>query len=70
VETAQLAQLLGMLGAAGGALQRLAQQPPSEIALPELQAAITAFREAAAAIMRAIGKRALSPTPPRPESLP
>jgi hypothetical protein len=56
VETAQLARLLGMLGAIGGTLQRLAQTP--EMAgSNEVQAAVGEFRTVAAAIMRALGKR-------------
>jgi hypothetical protein len=51
VATAQLARLLAMLGAAGGALQRL------ESGSPQADAAIADFRLAAAAIMQTLGKR-------------
>src|ERR1700693_158448 len=60
LQTVQLAQLLGMVGAAGGALQRLAQAHPPEIAPSELQAAIADFRKASAAILKALGKRPLT----------
>jgi uncharacterized protein (DUF1778 family) len=63
VETAQLAQLLGMLGAVGGAIDAtvrkhgVADIPPADV-----QATMAAFREAAAAILQALGKR---PAPTR-----
>jgi hypothetical protein len=59
VETAQLAQLLGLLGAVGGAVQAIAQKHGSAegIAAAEVQETLAAFREAAAAILRAMGKR-------------
>jgi hypothetical protein len=60
LETVQLAQLLGMVGAAGGALQRLAQTPSAGVSPSEVQAAIADIREAGAAILRALGKRPLS----------
>jgi hypothetical protein len=60
VETAQLAQLLALLGAAGGALQRLSASPALDGSgdRENLGQAIGDFREAAAAILRALGKRA------------
>lgn len=59
VETAQLAQLLGLLGAAGGELQRLAKTVDSEAhGSGEINAALADFRAAASAILRALGKRA------------
>jgi hypothetical protein len=60
VETAQLAQLLGLLGAAGGELQRLAKAYSAEGPCPAeaLGAALADFRAAASAILRALGKRA------------
>ena len=60
VATAQLAQLLGTLGSAGGALQRIAQRlDSSESATAgEITAALADFREAASAILLTLGKRA------------
>ncbi len=58
VETAQLAQLLGMLGAVGGAIRAIAEKhgggsiPPADV-----QETLAAFRGTAAAILRALGKR-------------
>lgn len=58
VETAQLAQLLGMLGAVGGAIRAIAEKhrggsiPPAEV-----QETLAAFRAAAAAILQTLGKR-------------
>jgi hypothetical protein len=57
VETAQLAQLLGILGVAGGALQDIAKQHAPAAVSAELSAALKDFREAAAAILQALGKR-------------
>ena len=59
VEMAQLAQLLGLMGAAGGQLQRLAKTVDSEAhGSGEINAALADFRAAASAILRALGKRA------------
>ena len=60
VETAQLAQILGLLGAAGGELQRLAKTQNAEerSQAEELKAVLADFRAAASAILRALGKRA------------
>jgi hypothetical protein len=59
VATAQLAQLLGLLGAAGGDLQRITQRldDGAYICGAEMKAALDAFRAAASAIMGALGKR-------------
>jgi hypothetical protein len=59
VETAQLAQLLGLLGAASGALQTLAQTRSADKhdGDEQVTAAIGDFRAAASAILRALGKR-------------
>jgi len=59
VETAQLAQLLGMLGAVGGQIQMLAQKRGGSEGIPpeEVREALAVFREAAAAILQAMGKR-------------
>jgi mobilization protein NikA len=59
VETAQLAQLLGLLGAVGGTVQALVQKHGGGEGLPaaEIQETLAAFREAAAAILQAMGKR-------------
>jgi hypothetical protein len=59
VATAQLAQLLGLLGAAGGDLQRIAEHLQGGEVIPaaEIQASIAAFREAASAILKMLGKR-------------
>ena len=72
-EIVQLAQLLGMMGAAGGALQRLEQKYLSTgepLFKDELEAAIGEFRETAAAILRALGKRPLSSIAPSAEANP
>jgi uncharacterized protein (DUF1778 family) len=59
VATAQLAQLLGLLGAAGGELQRIAKTLDGQTAADaDISAALAAFREAATAILQALGKRA------------
>lgn len=56
--TAQLAQLLGSLGAAGGQLQRIATaQNAQQQGGEEVAAALAGFREAASAIMQALGRR-------------
>lgn len=59
VATAQLAQLLGLLGKAGGDLQRIAKRFDAEEATPaaEIHEALGEFRQAASAILRALGKR-------------
>jgi hypothetical protein len=59
VETAQLAKLLGLLGAAGGALQQIAKRQDSgtDAASQELRSALSDFRAAAAGIIEAVGKR-------------
>lgn len=59
VETAQLAQLLGLVGAAGGSLQQIAQRLSGKetIAGPVIAAALQEFREAAGVIMLLMGKR-------------
>ncbi len=58
VETAQLAKLLGMLGAVGGAIAHLAKKRSAENhEVPEdLLAAVADFRHAAEAIILAMGK--------------
>jgi|GEM_PF-3677335 len=58
VEAAQLAKLLGMLGAAGGALQLLAKKHGAgdETTSAEFNEAMAAFREAAEVIIHALGK--------------
>jgi hypothetical protein len=58
VETAQLAQLLGLLGAAGGELHRIGESFTTANADSNTRAALASIREAAAAIMQALGKRA------------
>ena len=57
--TAQLAQLLGLLGVAGGDLHKIAKSLAEENTVSEfeLAATLTAFRHAAAAIMQMLGKR-------------
>jgi uncharacterized protein (DUF1778 family) len=57
--TAQLAQLLGLLGAAGGELQRIASRLAGGEAPKgtDIDAALTEFRAAAASIQQALGKR-------------
>ena len=64
IETAQLAQLLGMLGAVGGAIRALAEKHGGGEDIPpaEVQETLAAFRAAAAAILLALGKR---PAPSR-----
>jgi|SRR5579872_3276612 len=59
VETAQLAQLLGMLGAVGGTVQAIVQKHGGAEAVPaaQVQEILTAFRAAAAAILQTMGKR-------------
>jgi hypothetical protein len=58
VATAQLAQLLGILGAASADIQRIAQQDGNDSIQPAtIEAALGDFREAAAAILKALGKR-------------
>jgi hypothetical protein len=59
VATAQLAQLLGLIGAAGGSLQSIARQLPGDAVVPqeEIKASLDAFRLAAAAIMNVLGIR-------------
>jgi uncharacterized protein (DUF1778 family) len=58
VATAQLAQLLGLLGASGGEIQRMAMTLDAKTAVDaDIQAALAAFREAASAIMQTLGKR-------------
>jgi uncharacterized protein (DUF1778 family) len=60
VATAQLAQLLGMMGSTGGALQRIAQRIDSAegATAGELSAALADFRQTASAILQTLGKRA------------
>ncbi|MGA7239902.1 MAG: hypothetical protein WBY44_29750 [Bryobacteraceae bacterium] len=58
VETAQLAQLLGLLGAVAGTLQAQARKHGGAgINVEEIQEMSALFREAAAAILQALGKR-------------
>jgi hypothetical protein len=59
VATAQLAQLLGMLGAAGGELRRIAQclHAGENSASADLATALALFRQAASAILQTLGKR-------------
>ena len=63
VETAQLARLLGMLGAVGGTIQAIAQKHGGAegVAAAEVRETLAAFREAAAAILQALGKRPALP---------
>ena len=60
VETGQLAQLLGLMGAAGGDLQRIAKDLNAGEGTEDadIKAALRDFRETASAILRALGKRA------------
>ena len=60
VATAQLSQLLGLMGAVGGDLRLLAKglDAGGTVANTEAAAALTCFREAAAALMQLLGKRA------------
>jgi hypothetical protein len=59
MQTAQLAQLLGLIGAVGGDMQRIAQRVTvAGTGLEaEIHATLTAFREVVAVIMPALGKR-------------
>jgi len=59
VETAQLARLLGLLGAVGGSIQALAEKRAAagHVTAAETRETITMFREAAASILQALGKR-------------
>jgi hypothetical protein len=59
VQTAQFAQLLGLLGTCGGELQRISQRLDADqsIAATEMTLALFGFREAASAIMQLLGKR-------------
>jgi hypothetical protein len=58
VETAQLAQLLGMLGALGGAVQLLNQRHGGEDAVTqsELRETMAEFRKTTEVIIHALGK--------------
>jgi len=63
VETAQLAQLLGMLGAVGGAIAQIAKKQSAlpgalsdELLTAELLAAVKDFRATSEAIILAMGK--------------
>ena len=60
VETAQLSQLLGLMGAVGGDLRLIAKglDAGETVENTEATAALTDFREAAATIMQLLGKRA------------
>jgi hypothetical protein len=60
VATAQLARLLGLLGSAGGALQRIAQRlhDRETTTAEEIATAIADFRATASAILQTLGKRA------------
>jgi hypothetical protein len=64
VEMAQLAQLLGLLGALGGTVQALVQKHGGAEGVPaaEVQETLAAFRGAAEAILRTMGKRPALPT--------
>jgi hypothetical protein len=59
VETAQLAQLLGMLGAVSGAIQAIVRKHggAENVTFAEIQEALAVFREAAGAILQTLGKR-------------
>src|ERR1700685_2147786 len=59
VATAQFAQLLGLLGAAGGDLKRLAEPAADSEAKhdSEIDDVLALFREAATAILQALGER-------------
>ena len=63
VETAQLAQLLGMLGAAGGRIQSIFETQPELPVIHEAEAreTLAVFRDAAAAILHTLGKRPARP---------
>jgi len=58
VETTQLAQLLGMVGAVAGTMQKMIQKHGGESAVPQadLTEAMAAFREAVASILVTMGK--------------
>jgi hypothetical protein len=58
VETAQLAQLLGMLGAVGGAIQQLVRKHGGDdiVTAAELSEAMAAFRMATEDIIHVMGK--------------
>jgi len=56
VETAQLAQLLGMLGALGGSLQLMAKNRGDDLTQSRLQDMMEEFRKAAEVIIHALGK--------------
>jgi hypothetical protein len=61
VETAQLAKLLGMLGAVGGAIAQIAKKHPTggesaELLASELLAAVKDFRKTSEVIIHAMGK--------------
>jgi hypothetical protein len=60
VETAQLAQVLGLIGTVGGDLHHIAKNFNAGGGMEDagLKDALTRLREAASAIMRALGKRA------------
>ena len=60
VATAQLSQLLGLMGAVGGDLRRIAEglDAGGTVEHTQAAAALTSFREAAAIIMQLLGKRA------------
>ena len=57
--TAQLAQLLGLIGIVGGDIQRIGERiaAPGTRMAGEIQTALVAFRDAAAIIMLTLGKR-------------
>lgn len=62
VEATQLAQLLGLLGAAGGGIQLLLETQAGAM-IPEAAAreTLAMFRETAAAILHTLGKRPARP---------
>jgi len=59
VEAAQLARLLGQLGAIGGAVTLLMEQRGNGVAVSpsDITETLTAFRQAASVIMQALGRR-------------
>jgi hypothetical protein len=59
VQTVQLSRLLGLLGAVGGDVSRIAKSRDAGdgIANADLTASLKQFRKAASAIMRALGKK-------------
>jgi hypothetical protein len=59
VATAQLAQILGLLGAAGGEFQRIGKHfdVGEGAPAPDIHSALAGVREAASAILQALGKR-------------